>query len=342
MTELLLPSLSGPVVDVVVGARALARVLPEVDALALRCGLPVTARGPWLRASLLARPVDAGWAVLVRDRLGELRAAALLCRTGTGAGRRVVSLSGGDGHRAGLPAADADAAHALGVALAAELDARSPSERLELGPLAAGPLTDALADGLGTRPVAADPVPALRRTCGEELATYLTRGSRRTLRQARNRLATDRRRWEVRVTSDRDAVQALLPQMADAYRDRDGEHGVPCVLDSPAGLRLWQERTRTLLDAGLLELSALHVDGRFAAHVLGVRDGRTYRVLEGRFHSEWSRYSPGRLLEAAVLQRVLLDPRYDELDWMTGVSPETLLAANSHEEQVVLLRPPPA
>ena len=127
--------------------------------------------------------------------------------------------------------------------------------------------------------------------------------------------------------------------MEQAYRDRDREHGLSCLLDTPAGLRLWRGRVLGLMDAGCLEVATLTVDGQLAAYVLGVPDGNSYGVLEGRFVTALSRYAPGRLLEAAVLERVVRDDRFIGLDWMTGVAPETLLAVNDVENAVLLRRP---
>lgn len=38
-----------------------------------------------------------------------------------------------------------------------------------------------------------------------------------------------------------------------------------------------------------LELTVLRVDGKLAAYVLGVAQGRAYAVLEGRFAGQWAR-----------------------------------------------------
>jgi hypothetical protein len=73
-----------------------------------------------------------------------------------------------------------------------------------------------------------------------------------------------------------------------------------------------------------------------AAHVIGIRDGETYRILEGHFVTDWARYAPGRLLEAAVVQRMLDEPAMNTLDWMTSVAPESLLATNASGEMVML------
>ena len=52
--------------------------------------------------------------------------------------------------------------------------------------------------------------------------------------------------------------------------------------------------------------------------------------------TRWSRYAPGRVLEAAVLQRMLDDSAYDTFDWMTSVASDTLLATTDHDPVVVV------
>ena len=94
---------------------------------------------------------------------------------------------------------------------------------------------------------------------------------------------------------------------------------------------------RALADARALELATAHVGGSLAAYVLAVPDAPAYRVLEGHLATEWSRYAPGRVLEAAVLQRVLDDRTYSVLDWMTSVAAESLLATND-AQSVVMVR----
>ena len=41
------------------------------------------------------------------------------------------------------------------------------------------------------------------------------------------------------------------------------------------------------------------IDGDVAGYVVGILDGQSYRVFDGHFETEYSRYSPGRLVEAA-------------------------------------------
>jgi Acetyltransferase (GNAT) domain len=330
------PRRAGVVADVVEGAVAVRRLLPAYEELAEPCRLPVTARAAWIRAGLDADPTASPWAAVVRDRDGALRAAAILLDQPDGGAGRVVLAAGGNGYRAGVAAIEPADAQLLGAAIARRLARRASRPVLDLGPLPVDARTDCLAAGLGAAVVPCDPVPAVRRDRGEDVSAYLSHGTRKTLRKARNRLATDELEHCVRFTDDADAVAELLPHLEDAYRDRDREHGLPCPLDTVAGRALWRGRIDHLLAIGSLEVATLWIAGRPVAYVVGVHDGRRYGVLEGRFLTAWSRYAPGRLLEAAVLQRVLADDRFEELDWMTGIASETLLATNAVEHAVAV------
>jgi len=326
------PRPAGVVANPIEGAAAVHRLLPEYEELADRCRLPVTARAAWVRARLEADPTAVPWAAVVRDAHGVLVGATVLLDECDG----VVLAAGGDGYRAGVAAVDDHAAQLLGSTIARRL-VRSLSHRvLDLGPLPADARTGAFALGLGATVLPCDCVPLVRRDRGEDVSAYLSHGTRKTLRKARNRLATDGLSQVVRFTDDADEVATLLPHLEAAYRDRDREHGLPCLLDTPVGLDLWRGRIQHLLAIGSLELATLWIGDQPVAYVAGVRDGRRYGVLEGRFLTAWSRYAPGRLLEAEVLQRVLADDRLDQLDWMTGIAPQTLLAANVVEPAVVV------
>ncbi len=238
-----------------------------------------------------------------------------------------------------MAAADPEAAHQLGRTVLTHLAHRAPGQALDLGPLLDDERTAGLADGLGAEVVAGAEVPAMRSDQGTDVAAYLSAGMRKTLRKARNRVATDGLTLTLTTTDDADAVARSLPFMASAYRDRDREHQVPCLLDSEQGMGLWRGRIEHLLGIGVLELTTLTLGTDPVAYVVGVRDGRRYGVLEGRFATAWSRYAPGRLVETAVLQRVLDDEGLDEVDWMTGVAPEALLAENAREGSVMLRLP---
>ncbi|WP_432486178.1 GNAT family N-acetyltransferase [Kineococcus esterisolvens] len=322
------------------GAAAVAAVLPEVEQLAAALGQPLTARLPWWRARLSVQPAAAPWAVVLRDAGGRPRAAAVLVDepspTAPGACRTALA-SGGGGYLAGVAAASLPEAAELGRALAA--GARARGTRLELEDLPDEPATRALAAGAGAAVHALDPVPVVRRPTAGDPVELLSHGTRKTLRKSRNRLATDGLEARVGFTSDPADLEALLPHLETTYRDRDVAHGLPCALDTPAGRAGWLARARELSAAGALEVATLHLDGELAAYVLGVRDGDGYGVLEGRFSTRFARYAPGRLLEFGVLDRALRAEGVRFLDWMTGVAPETLLAADASRARVAVRLP---
>jgi hypothetical protein len=91
---------------------------------------------------------------------------------------------------------------------------------------------------------------------------------------------------------------------------------------------LWRGRILQLLSQGQGEIAALWLNETFSAYAVGLRVGGWYGLGEGRFETEYGRYTPGRYLEALVLQRVLRDSGLRGIDWMSGVAPETLLAWN--------------
>jgi hypothetical protein len=188
----------------------------------------------------------------------------------------------------------------------------------------------------GARAVPVEPVPVVRRTDTTHVEDYLSHGTRRGLRRGANRLAADGLVAEVAFTTDPDDVLRLAPSMEQACRDRDHAHGRVSPLDDMIGRALWQRRLQLLVAADMVELAVLTLNGELASYVLGVLDGDVYRVLEGRFVTAFKRYSPGRLLEAAVLQRVLDDPALTTLDWMTSIASDTLLGTNGSDPMVVV------
>jgi hypothetical protein len=309
-----------------------------IDELARRCNAPVTARWAWLRASMDHDGLQAS-ACLLTGFGGGLRGAAVVLHHLDGAGVRHVRLaSGGDGHRASLLAVDDDAAYALGEGLAEMLAASDGPVSVRLGPLPCNDLRlQNLLDAFrgATVSTTVDVIPAVR-TEGPDIGDYLTHGMRRTLRKSHNRLTTDGVVAQFTTTTDAEEIIARLPEVAAVSRERDHAGGRESMLDDEAGLRRWTLRLTDLARLCHLELNTLLLDGEPAAYVLGVQDGRAYRLIEGRFVMAWKRYAPGRLLEAHVLQRVLQDSDLDELDWMTSVAPETLIAANAGTDVVTV------
>jgi Acetyltransferase (GNAT) domain len=316
----------------------------ELDALAHRTGAPATARPAWVFPAVEATRTAHPWAVLVRDAADVVCGAVVLVDwsdSTTGESRPhgpVVVQNVNELHRAVLVAQDPQIAARLGRAVAQELGKLAGPVRLSLGPLPAqSPVTTAFFDALpGARLVAGVSIPGVRRNGSARVEDYLSPSLQRTLRKARNRITSDDRRFVTTFARQTPDVLELLPAVEFAHRDRDHARGLPSELDNPATTVRWRRRMTGLAESGLIEVGVAYIDGELAAHVVGILDGPTYRVLEGHLVTRWSRYAPGRLLETEVLQRMLDDPAVAELDWMTSVAPEALLATNTAEAVVTV------
>lgn len=324
--------------EIVRGFERLRALTGELDVLAVACSAPMTARTAWVFATLSLEPEREPWGVLVRDVGGRLVAAALLVDT-LGPGPDLVRLAGsGSGHRGAMLAESPAAADRLGHALAEALVTRTRSFRLSLGPVdAESSSVEALTRALpGSVAAQVDPIPVVRRRESSSASGYLSDGLQRTLRKSANRLARDGHTMSVVFTHDRTRIARLLPVLEECHRDRDHARGRDSDLDDTGARLLWHARMRALADAGCLELATAQIDGHLAAYVLGILDRPTYRVLEGHLATQWARFAPGRVLEAAVLQRMLDDAAYQTFDWMTSVASDTLLATNALDPVVVV------
>ena len=290
----------------------------------------------WVLATVRAAGAD-GWGVLVRSSDETLVAAGFFVDVERD-GVRTATLAGSDGgYRGVLPAFDETAARALAGAVAAELDRRGVAA--DLGPLPCRDARRVCVAGVGRRSLPSAAIPQLSRGGSDDVRDYLSPGMRKTLRKARNRMVTDGVEPRIDVISDPVEIAALLPAMETVYRERDHRAGRASALDLPAGRDLWRGRILQLLSQGHGEIAVLWLNESFSAYAVGLRSSSWYGLGEGRFVTEHGRYTPGRYLEALVLQRVLKDPGLGGIDWMSGVGPETLLAWNGASPTVRLVRP---
>ena len=99
---------------------------------------------------------------------------------------------------------------------------------------------------------------------------------------------------------------------------------------------MWARRLHNLAEQRELQLATICLDGEMAAYVLAVRDGRTVRVLDGRYVERWARYARGRLLEAELVRQVRTSVDLDDVDWMTTIAPDSLLGANATDPMVLI------
>ncbi len=313
-----------------------------LQTLAMRCNAPVTACLPWLvssaEAAMAGGTADQVWAMVLSDDDGEPAAAAVLLESWTPAGPALRLAGAEGGYRTSMLAMDVDSAAALTEALLARLQDRAKSFGLALGPVdQLDPVVERMSLALRDWTMdGSSEIPVVRRTGAPEATEYLSPSVRRTLRKVRNRLRTDGVDAQIAFSRERHRILRLLPGMALAYRDRDAAHGLELGDEAP-GWGLFAARVKALAGQGGMEVATLTFNGQLAAYVVAFDDGHSYRVMDGRFVSSWARYSPGRLLETAVLQRMIDDPAKTTLDWMTSIAPESLLVAN-HVERVVTMR----
>ena len=158
---------------------------------------------------------------------------------------------------------------------------------------------------------------------------------RRQLRKAENRLATDGLRADS-TSPARAGNRLLLPQLERIHVERDHAAGRASDLDVPGVRELWRQLILAHTVGDQVEVATLSINGAIVAYVIGICDGRTYRVFDGHFDTKWARYSPGRLIEDAVLQHLISERRYDTVDWMLGVASEKILVTSGARPALVL------
>jgi CelD/BcsL family acetyltransferase involved in cellulose biosynthesis len=176
-------------------------------------------------------------------------------------------------------------------------------------------------------------VPRVVVQAGDTIDTLLSRNLRRQLRKANNRLETDGVTVETLFDASLVALDTHLDALMEIHRRRDHDTGRPSDLDDPVVRRLWHELLLRHCRNGQVELALLKLDGAIAGYVIALLDGGSYRVFDGHCDTRFGRYSPGRVIEAAALERVTGDPTLRELDWMSGVAPEKILFSNAAEER---------
>jgi hypothetical protein len=279
------------------------------------------------------------WAVLVRDRQsGRLTAAALLARRQTTEGHEIVAMGHGPFGTARLAAADLFSANVLAPAIADQLATLQGPWTLTLDNLdeddLAGQLLLALLPNASGMPVASVPfVDFIDFRHGVDL---YTQNMRRQLRKAENRLTTDGLRAEIQFARTEPEIRLLLPQLDQIHIERDHAAGRASDLDDTNVRELWRQLILSHTVGDQIEVATLSINDAIVAYVVGLCDGRTYRVFDGHFDTNWARYSPGRLIEHAVLQQLIADDRYDSVDWMLGVAPEKILVTSGARAALVL------
>lgn len=319
-------------VQVLSGLTSLGDLASDLTDLHQVTAAPVTARWPWLHAWMDAYRPEDPWAVTVRDGgSGRLDAAVLLSTRAHDDHDEIMPLGRRQLDRGFLAARTESAADALGTAVAARLSARSRPWVMRLGQLPAGDrVAAALArrlDGCSTVPGQA--IPKVDFGASQSAGDFLGKSLRKQLRKAHNRVTEDGMDLHIGFATGHEPVAALLDEVERTHRAREHHARRVSDLESGPGLRFWRGVILDHASRGEVEVATLRLGDDLAAYVVSLLDGGAYRVLDGRFAPTWSRYSPGRLLEKAMLDRAAENPRFREVDWMNGCASEKLLAANA-------------
>jgi CelD/BcsL family acetyltransferase involved in cellulose biosynthesis len=124
---------------------------------------------------------------------------------------------------------------------------------------------------------------------------------------------------EVRRISSPVGVRRLLPAVVAMRRARDHAVGRRSHLDGRRARSFYVNAVQALADAGQAEIWTLNVEGTLGAYFVGVRDGSSYRILDGRMSTQWGSASLALLLRAELIGELLSDPGIKEVDYMRGV-----------------------
>ncbi len=291
--------------------------------------LPVMARMRWMQTWADVNRAWTPWSFVVRERGGRIEGAALLARHDSTNGHDIVALGHGLLGSTRLAVRSPRAAKALAKALMEHLDALDGPWTLELEQLPEGdPVAKLLAQRLPNAELGADLwVPSVDLRTHADVDSFFSKNMRRQIRKAQNRIEADGLDQHIDFARSEAEIRLLLPQLEQIHVERDHSTGRSSDLDDPAMRELWRRLVLSHAESGQVEVATMSIDHRIVAFVIGLLDGTSYRVFDGHFDSDYSRYSPGRLVERAVMNRALLDEAFTELDWMAGVAAEKILAA---------------
>ena len=315
-------------------------VSADIESFAAELKLPVMASWPWLEAWCESFQNWTPMMVELRSaENGQLAAYALLAKMERAQGAAVVGLGHGSSIHGSLPSRDEAAANALAGAIAATLDDLPGAWSLELEQISdLDPALLRLADELEHAQLLPElRIPRVVFSTAHGVDEVLTKSMRKQLRRARSKITADGLAMSIAFDRGEAITAELIDEVEAVHVSRDRTARRNSDLDRPAERAFWRKVVEAVDTRWEVEVASLRLDGELAAYVVALLDGDTYRVYDGRMNSRFSDYSPGRLVEAAALDRAMKDPRFAVLDWMSGVAAEKLLTTNIAEGRVRLV-----
>ena len=173
------------------------------------------------------------------------------------------------------------------------------------------------------RAVPAPPVPGIG--FGRDEVTFAP-GIRRDLDRSGHRIGRHALTEKIQFEREPARLAKLREEIEAVHLARDHDAGRVSDLDEGAGAEFWRSVYDFRAASGELEVATLRLDGHLAAYVIALVDPPAYRVFDGRFAPPWREYSPGRRLEATVVEHARRR-HFRVLDWMSSVAPEKLVAS---------------
>jgi hypothetical protein len=321
------PAAAAPArVATVRGWRDLRALEPALHTLYRAAGIPVTARLAWWRAALMADRDTVPLLLALPGPGGTLMAATLVALRDQDGECRITSVRPHTDDVWDVAAVSPGARHTVLAALIRYAARLSCPWRLTLTGLRDGDEATWLAGQLPDGAVVpAPPVPGIGFGFGQAevpLGPGIRSGLDRSGHRIRQHALTETIRFERepgRLADMRDEIEAV-------HLARDHDAGRVSDLDDGAGVAFWRSVYDGHAARGELEVATLRLDGHLAAYVVALADSPVYRVFDGRFAPKWRLYSPGRRLEVAVVEHAR-QRSFRELDWMSSVAPEKLVAS---------------
>jgi CelD/BcsL family acetyltransferase involved in cellulose biosynthesis len=298
----------------------IAACLIDAEPLLDAVGAPFCARALWLSAwyeQARSRPV-----VLLVEAMGVPVAMACLAVQRAGPVRTIRLAGHGPSDYGRLPARDPVAAAALAAGIVDWLGGLRGPWRLDLAQLPVGdPVAGRLLTALsGARLEPDQSSPVLTFAEGQDRhERFFTARILREVRRGQRKLDQAGVAAQVRRISSPVGVHRLLPDVVAMRRARDHTVGRRSHLDGRRARSFYVNAVQALTDAGQAEIWTLNVEGTLGAYFVGVRDGSSYRILDGRMSTQWGSASLALLLRAALIGELLSEPGIKEVDYMRGV-----------------------
>jgi CelD/BcsL family acetyltransferase involved in cellulose biosynthesis len=164
-----------------------------------------------------------------------------------------------------------------------------------------GPYAAALGEAIGAEPLVVDRYERAalrRRTEPTYLLEAMSKKRRHELARLRRGLEKDHEVVSEDRGGDPAAVEDFLRLEASGWKGREGT----ALASDPAHADFFREMCAGFAASGRLEMLSLSADGEVIAMKCHIRSGDRIFTLKMAFDEEWSKWSPGRLLDTDAME----------------------------------------